>query len=204
MVELPRALIRLGARVFLRGLYALSGEGAGWIPRRGPAMIVSNHPSYYDPFLLSAFSPRPITFLAWERLFEIPLLGSFIRTLGTIPVPVDAASKEALRRSLATLREGRITCVFPEGGRTRTPPLDPFKEGAFRIAARAEVPVIPAAIRGASEIWPRGRRLPRAGGRIRVSYLPPLPAGLPPAEAARRAREAILERLSRGRGAPGP
>ncbi|MEK7269312.1 MAG: lysophospholipid acyltransferase family protein [Planctomycetota bacterium] len=177
-------------------LYRLRVEGLQHLPREGPVVLVGNHASFLDPPVLGTAMPRPVSFLALEKFFRKPLLGSIFRAAGAIPIPQDGVSRDAFRTAAEVLRKGRVLGIFPEGGRTMAPPLDPFKEGAFRIARMGSASVIPVAILGTDRIWPRTRRLPRLFGRIRVILAPPIPAGTKPAEAMARAREAILERLT--------
>jgi 1-acyl-sn-glycerol-3-phosphate acyltransferase len=111
--------------------------------------------------------------MAWDKPFEIPVLGSLMRAFGAFPVSLDAADLSAQRNAIEVLRNGRALVMFPEGGRTRTGKIMPFKLGAFRFALTHGVPVIPVSIKGAEDIWPVGRIFPRPG-KLVITYHPPL------------------------------
>jgi 1-acyl-sn-glycerol-3-phosphate acyltransferase len=112
--------------------------------------------------------------MAWDKPFRIPVLGLLMRMFGAFPVNLDvAADASAQREAIELLREGRALVMFPEGGRTRTGKLMPFKMGAFRLALAHGIPIVPVSIRGADEIWPVGRILPRPG-RLTITYHPPI------------------------------
>lgn len=112
--------------------------------------------------------------MAWDKPFRIPVLGLLMRMFGAFPVNLDvAADTSARREAIELLRSGRALVMFPEGGRTRTGKLMPFKMGAFRMALAHGVPIVPVSIRGADDIWPVGRMLPRTG-RLTVTYHPPI------------------------------
>jgi len=133
-----QAFLRVLLRVFFRRIEL---AGAGNLPAAGPAVLVANHPSsLVDPVLLLAFSPRPVSFLAKEPIFRIPLVGRAARALDSIPVyrAMDGADP---RRNLATfaaaralLRRGGVLALFPEGTSHDDPHLKPLKTGAARIA----------------------------------------------------------------------
>lgn len=184
------------ARVY----FGIRFEGVSHVPLQGPLIIVPNHVTYADPPLVSIPVPRPIYYMAWRRLFEVPGLGWLIRRFRAFPVEVEMADTKATREAVRLLRSGAAVMIFPEGGRSLDGRLQPFKPGAFRLACSLGVPVLPVTIVGGHEAWPPHRLLPRPG-RITIIYHPPIlpPAGadlkLAAQELARRVRNAIASRF---------
>ena len=196
-------LSALGRRVVLDWL-RWEAEGMENIPAEGPAILASNHVSYLDPPLISALVKRPIYFMAKDEVFHVPLLGSFLRSIGTIPVRRGRPDVGAVRRALRVLERGDILGIFPEGTRNRTGDLrtvQPFRAGVGWLAIRSRAPVIPVAIDGYVP-WP-GRPDWTRPTRMRLTFGEPLTfTGLythagrgPRAEAAARVREAVLRLL---------
>ena len=109
--------------------------------------------------------------MAWDKPFEIPILGFLMRIFGAFPVRLDTVDASAQREAMDLLGQGKALVIFPEGGRTRNGELMPFKQGAFRLALTFGVPIVPVAISGGYEIWPASRMLPRPG-RLNVRFLP--------------------------------
>jgi 1-acyl-sn-glycerol-3-phosphate acyltransferase len=154
-------------------LFKVEFHGAENVPPEGACLITPNHISYGDPIWITIPIQRRIYYMAWDKPFEIPVLGSLMRAFGAFPVSLDAADLSAQRNAIEVLRNGRALVMFPEGGRTRTGKIMPFKLGAFRFALTHGVPVIPVSIKGAEDIWPVGRIFPRPG-KLVITYHPPL------------------------------
>jgi 1-acyl-sn-glycerol-3-phosphate acyltransferase len=135
---------------------------------------------------------RRIYYMAWRRLFDIPVLGWLIRRLRAFPVDIESAETRATREAVRVLRAGHALMIFPEGGRSRDGRVGPFRPGAFRLATSLRVPVLPVTIAGGHECWPPGQVLPRRG-RMTITYHPPVTpdAALPPREAARTLAEQV-------------
>jgi 1-acyl-sn-glycerol-3-phosphate acyltransferase len=183
-----------------RAYFGVRHEGVQQIPREGPLIIAPNHVSYADPPLVGLPVGRPVHFMAWNRLFQVPLFGPIIRYLRAFPVETESADPRATREAVRLLRAGRALLIFPEGGRTRDGRLQRFKPGAFRLACAHGAPVLPVTIVGGYESWPPHRALPRPG-RVTIYYHPPVvPAARgdrreAASELARRVRAAIASRL---------
>lgn len=160
-------------RCLAAGLFDLRFSGAAHVPRRGGALLLSNHQSFLDPVMLALPLPRPIGYMARANLFDVPVFGRLIRQLNAFPVRRGEGDVAAIREAIRRLREGRIITVFPEGTRTRDGEIGPLEPGVAMIARRAGVPVVPAVIDGAWRAWPRHRKWPRPWP-IRVAYGPPL------------------------------
>jgi 1-acyl-sn-glycerol-3-phosphate acyltransferase len=143
------------------------------VPRTGGALIVSNHQSFLDPALLGGRLPRPMSYMAKSELFENPVLSWLIRSLGAFPVRQGAGDIRAIKETVHRLQEGRILNIFPEGSRTETGAIMPMEPGVALVVRKAGVPIVPAAIIGSYQAWPKGKRIFRRHP-IRIVYGPPL------------------------------
>ena len=189
-----------------RGILRVTGarmtvEGQQNIPA-GPCVFVGNHRSYYDiPILLTALD-APHGILAKEELEKIPLLNRWMKLLGCVFVKRDdiRASVKALNDATAIVESGRSFVIFPEGTRYKGEEggAGEFKAGAFRIAIKTGVPVVPVAISGARALF-EGHGLRATPGDIRVRILPAIQtAGMSKAEQKQlpdAVRQTILAQL---------
>ena len=148
----------------------LRATGRQHMPESGGALLVSNHLSYLDVFILGMPLNRPLNYVARSTLF-LPGLRSFIRSVGGFPIQRDGMGASGLKETLRRLRRGGIVVLFPEGTRTTDGRLGPLKSGIAVLAEKGRVPVVPAAIAGTFEAWPRHRPFP---GRhaFRIHYGP--------------------------------
>jgi 1-acyl-sn-glycerol-3-phosphate acyltransferase len=168
-------------------------EGLERIPSGQPVIYVSNHSSMFDIWALSATLPGSVRFLAKQELFKIPLLGPAMRAAGHIPIDRAARKKafEAYDEVGKMIRAGFSSpVVFPEGTRSRTGELLPFKNAPFGLAIAAQVPIIPVYVHHTFEILPKGawRLRPRP---IRLLVGEPIETkGLQPAD-----REQLRDRV---------
>jgi 1-acyl-sn-glycerol-3-phosphate acyltransferase len=167
------AALRPIAYWFSRLMFKVEFHGVENVPPEGACLITPNHISYGDPIWITIPIYRRVYYMAWDKPFDIPVLGSLMRAFGAFPVSLEAVDASAQRNALDVLRKGRALVMFPEGGRTHTGKLMPFKMGAFRFALTYGVPIIPVTIKGAEKIWPVGRIFPRPGKLI-ITYHPPI------------------------------
>ena len=181
---------------------SLSVEGLENIPKDTACVFVGNHRSYYDiPILLTALD-APHGILAKEELEKIPLLNRWMKLLGCVFVKRDdiRASVKALNDATAIVESGRSFVIFPEGTRYKGEEggAGEFKAGAFRIAIKTGVPVVPVAISGARSLF-EGHGLRATPGDIRVRILPAIQtAGMSKAEQKQlpdAVRQTILAQL---------
>lgn len=174
-VRLAMALIFVPLRV--RGLENLPA---------GPCIVVSNHASYLDGPLLTAALPARFTFVVQHGAANWAFVGRIIRRMGVSFVNRGAARSGAsqTRGLIRRLLGGESFAMFPEGTFRKEPALLPFRKGAFLMAARASVPVVPAVIRGTRRLYGEDQTLPRHSA-VEIELFPPLhPRG--------RGREAVL------------
>jgi acyl-[acyl-carrier-protein]-phospholipid O-acyltransferase/long-chain-fatty-acid--[acyl-carrier-protein] ligase len=122
------------------------------IPSAGGALLVANHVSFADAFVLSCALERRIRFVMLRQYFELPGLTWMFRLLGAIPISNGRPSKAALRaldQAAQCIKDGDLVCIFPEGRRTRTGSLEPFRRGIERVAELvAENPILPVYVQG--------------------------------------------------------
>ena len=169
ILDVIRPAVRLGARAY----FGTRFEGVHNIPPDGPLIIAPNHVTFADPPLVTIPIHRPVFYMAWDKLFEVPGLAWLIRRLRAFPVDIEAADSRATREAVRLLDADEAVMIFPEGGRSPDGRLQRFKTGAFRLACSRGVPILPVTIVGGHESWPPGRLLPRPG-RLTIIYHPPL------------------------------
>ena len=145
---------------------------AGEVPASGPrrAVVVSNHASNADVFLISHL-PWEMKWLGKSSLFPIPFLGWSMWLAGDIPVKRGARDsvEEAMRRCAGWLERDMPVMIFPEGTRSKTGELGPFKDGAFRLAIETKSALLPLAVAGTHDALPKHDwRFGRSRGRVMV------------------------------------
>lgn len=139
----------------------------------GGALLLINHQSFLDPMLVGVGLPRPVSYLARDNLFRVPVIGRILRSTYVMPISREAAGTESLRESIRRMEHGFLVGIFPEGTRSDDGTLGELKPGFLALVRRAGVPVVPVGVAGAFEAYPRGVWFPRPS-RIRVVYGPPL------------------------------
>ena len=136
--------------------------GAKQVPTSGPLIVVANHASYFDPPVLSCCVRRPVSFMAKESLFKIPVFAPAIRAYGAYPVKRGSADRSAIRAALKQLENGWAVGLFLEGVRTPDGRVPSPKLGAALIAAKAQVPLLPVSLWGTEKILRKGSAWPRS------------------------------------------
>jgi 1-acyl-sn-glycerol-3-phosphate acyltransferase len=184
-------VFRPAVHAVCRAYFRLQLRGTEHIPPDGGIVITPNHQTYADPPLVTIAVRRPVYYMAWSRLFQIPVFGAFIRLLRAFPVDIDSRDARATREAVRLLQDGAALMIFPEGERTPDGHVHHFKPGAFRLAVALGVPVLPVTIVGGDRAWPPGRLLPRPAP-ITITYHPVLVAN--PALDARRAARDLAAR----------
>jgi 1-acyl-sn-glycerol-3-phosphate acyltransferase len=203
----PGGVYDWGANDWGRDLIAAAGtpvevQGLERIPRDQPVVYASNHSSMFDIWALAATLPGSVRFVAKRELEKVPLVGRAMVAAGhlTIDRANRARAFAAYERAAAVIRSGISAVVFPEGTRSRTGELLPFRNAPFGLAIAAHVPIVPVYVHNTFEILPKGgvRLRPRP---IRIRIGEPIPtAGLTVADRqqlADRVRAAILDLKAR-------
>jgi len=136
-------------------------HGAEQVPKQGPLVVVANHASDFDPPILSNCVRRPVSYMAKEELFEVPVLAPAIRLYGAYPVKRGSADRSAIRATLKQLEQGWAVGIFLQGTRTADGRIPEPKLGAALIAAKAQAPLLPVSLWGTHEVFPKGAKVPR-------------------------------------------
>ncbi|MEZ4248283.1 MAG: MFS transporter [Polyangiales bacterium] len=202
-VLVRRDVLHLVFSGLVRVMYRVDARGFDRIPREGAALVVANHLSFVDAFVIGGLSGRPIRFVMDHRMTEMPGLGWLFRAARVIPIAPAKENPEVLEQAFeaidAALANGEVVGIFPEGKCTRDGEADVFRPGVERILAARPVPVVPVGLHGLwgsffsyangtpMKTWPR-----RFWSRVRVRV--GTPTELRDASAMREAVLALLER----------
>jgi len=201
---LPEFMMRFLAWILINLFYRLRSTGLDNVPKQGPAVVVCNHVSYMDPILLAGCIKRPMRFVMWYRIFQIPILRFFFEHMNAIPIAGrmenEQLMNEAFERVDEELAEGNVVCIFPEGAITRDGEIHRFRPGIEKIIARRPVPVVPVSLGRLWGSWFSRRKsggLRRAPGRLFARVHVKVGAPVPPADVT-AARLELLVRTLRG------
>ncbi|MEM9914374.1 MAG: lysophospholipid acyltransferase family protein [Planctomycetota bacterium] len=161
--------------LFLLVVYRCRCWGVRNIPADGPVLFLSNHQSFYDPIVIGfGASKRHFYSLGRHTLFQTPIARLFERVSNSIAVQQGAGDTKAMKKCIEVLKEGQALMLFPEGARTTTGNVEKFETGAMLIIKRAKPTVIPVAVEGVYDVWPRGQSKPKFTGRLGVMYGEPI------------------------------
>lgn len=160
-------------------------------------LVMSNHQSHYDiPVLFHVLGPN-IRMVAKKELFRVPIFGNALAAAGF--VEVDRGNTESAIRNLgrarALLERGTHVWIAPEGTRSVTGKLLPFKKGGFHLAFRSELPILPVSLSGTRDVLPAHGVLSRSGAKVRVTFHP----SIDPRPYATRGRDGRTELMDRVR-----
>lgn len=203
VIDRSGSLVHSIGALWCRIILALSGvrvnvDGVSNIPRAGPVIFMSNHQGAFDIPALQGYIPVQFRWVAKKSLFKIPVIGWTMSLAGYIGIDRENAA-EAMRNiedAAQKIRGGTSVLVFPEGTRSDTGRLLPFKRGAFLLAGRSGVPVVPVAIQGTKDIMKRGRYSINPS-TVRISFGRPIApeqgGGQGMRATARRAIESLLQ-----------
>jgi 1-acyl-sn-glycerol-3-phosphate acyltransferase len=201
---LPEFMMRFLAWVLINLLYRIRPTGLENVPSKGPAIVVCNHVSYMDPILLAGSIRRPMRFVMYYRIFQMPFLRFFFEHMRAIPIAGkmedEQLMNEAFERVDEELAAGNIVCIFPEGAITRDGEIQRFRPGIEKIIARRAVPVVPVALGRLWGSWfsrRTGGGLRKIPGRL-FARVPITVGEAVPAHEVSAARLELLVRTLRG------
>ncbi len=199
---LPDALLRFGLWLLTRTLYRVRVLGRDNIPEKGGALFVCNHVSFVDALLLTASTDRPIRFIMYSGIYELPYIKPFARILSAIPISSAQRPRDllkALRTASEALRAGDVVCIFAEGQITRIGQLLPFRRGMEQIMKDVDAPIVPVGLDGVwgsifsfekkRFLWKWPRRIPYP---VTVAFGPPMA----PRAKASEVRHAVQDLLA--------
>jgi 1-acyl-sn-glycerol-3-phosphate acyltransferase len=139
-------------------------------------ILIANHYSYFDIPCIFAAIPQPIRFMAKVSLFKIPIFGWALKRAGFIPI--DRKNRRTAVKSFdlagERIRRGNTIVIFPEEGRSREVQMRPFQRGAFLLAIKSELPIVPMAIKGTFDVMRAGQWSITAGPVV-ITLTPPIP-----------------------------
>ena len=165
-------LIRAFCQLINKLIYHYRVTGRENFPDEGPILLLSNHQSHLDPTAIAAAAPRRLRALARESLFFWPL-SWIIRYLGAIPVGSAGATRASLKQTLAALDNGAAFLIFPEGTRTEDGEIGSLQPGFTMLTRKKKPVVLPMAIEGSFQAWPRSKSFPGLG-RIAIAFGKPI------------------------------
>jgi len=177
--ELVHRIARLWASVLLKvSGVAVRLEGIENLAHP-PYLLMANHQSALDISVLLAAMPLSFKFVAKRELFLIPFFGWAIKRAGYISIDRENPREalKAIEEAVRKISDGTTVLIFPEGTRSKDGTLLPFMKGAFSLASRAEVPILPLGIRGSYTLYPSGSILsvPKRKGTITIRLGAPIP-----------------------------
>ena len=188
-----QCLLRIVFTVWLR----YRARGLEHIPRRGGGLFIANHQSFLDPLLIGLPLSRPVSYLARDSLFRVPLIGWILRHTYVVPINREAASSASIKAAVSRMHHGFLVGIFPEGTRSDDGAVGDFKPGFVALVRRAQIPIYPVGIAGAHLALPRRAWLLRPR-RVCVVFGEPLTVQQLE-ELTGRGREDDLVRLVRER-----
>ncbi|NCO23844.1 MAG: 1-acyl-sn-glycerol-3-phosphate acyltransferase [bacterium] len=160
-------IIKSFSLIIFKLIFRLKIIGRENIPKTGPFVIVANHSSLLDGFVLVSSVKPKITFMSAAYLFKMPFVGNILRGVGAIPVQGKGNDIKLIKNAMKVLQAGGVLGIFPEGRITNEKDDFSAKAGAAYLAVKADVPIIPMAIKGAGKALPVGAKFPKLN-RIKV------------------------------------
>jgi 1-acyl-sn-glycerol-3-phosphate acyltransferase len=143
------------------GFFNIRCGGRDKVPPSGGGLMLSNHQSNLDPVLVGLASKRRLNYVARKTLFTFPPFRWLINSLDAISIDREGTGLDGLKETLRRLKRGEIVLLFPEGTRTPDGEVRAMKPGFCAVARRSGVPILPVAVDGAWEAWPRQLKYPR-------------------------------------------
>ena len=167
-------------RLWAKGILKVSGvtvtvHGAEKLNPEQPYIFISNHQSAYDILAHVVSIPGTMRFIAKQELFRIPVFAQAMRTVGMIPIDRGNSEKarESLNKAIKILQSGVSVIIYPEGTRSQTGEIKPFKKGGFILALKSGLPIVPTVITGSVNILKK-KSFHVNRGSIHVYFLDPV------------------------------
>jgi 1-acyl-sn-glycerol-3-phosphate acyltransferase len=153
----PEFITRFITWCLINSLYRIRQLNLSSIPKKGGCVLVCNHVSFVDALIIGGYCKRNVKFVMDYRIFKLPIVGSFFRIIGAIPIAPahedEAIMESAFDKIASSLEHDEVVCIFPEGKLTADGALGEFKQGIEKIISRTPVPVVPMALNGLWGSW---------------------------------------------------
>jgi 1-acyl-sn-glycerol-3-phosphate acyltransferase len=148
----PEFLMRFMVWMLIHSIYRVRKQGLENVPDRGPVLLVCNHVSYVDVMIIAGCIRRPVRFVMYYKIYQLPLLNFVSRNARAIPIASGFENKALMEQAFdqvdEALRQGDVVCIFPEGRLTADGSIGTFKSGVERIIERTPVPVLSMCLYG--------------------------------------------------------
>ncbi len=148
----PEFFMRFIVWLLIHSVYHVKAKGLDKIPDEGSAVLVCNHVSFVDALIIAGCIRRPVRFVMYYKIYNLPILNFVFRTAKTIPIAGKYENEDLLNKAFNdiddALADGDLVCIFPEGKLTANGDVNTFRDGIEKIIKRRAVPVIPMALQG--------------------------------------------------------
>jgi 1-acyl-sn-glycerol-3-phosphate acyltransferase len=181
-------LEKVGFRPIARKLYRVELRGTENIPATGGVILVANHESLFDPWILALATPRPVRYMAKSELWRYPPVGRALEAFGAFPVERGAGDATAISNAAKLLRRGEMLGIFPQGT-SKQLGSRPFHRGAARLALATGAPIVPVRLVGT-------RGFPRPG-RAHAQVIVGEPISVDPTKPTLVAAKELTKRVER-------
>ncbi len=161
-------------KIALGLLYRTRHIGRGNVPKKGPVLVVSNHQSFLDPPAIGVGVWRRMNYLARKQLFTFKPFALLIASVDAIPLDQDGIGFQGIKETIRRLRNNEMVLIFPEGARSYDGQMVPFRKGYINIAVKTGSTIVPTAIAGAFQAYPRQKKYPSIFKSITVEYGAPI------------------------------
>ena len=167
------------------------------VPKSGPTLLVANHQSFLDPPASGTGYYRMTNYLARKTLFKFKPFGKLIDSVDAIPLDQDGLGFQGVRETMKRLKNSEAVLIFPEGSRSFDGELAPFTSGYVAIASKTNSVIVPVAISGAFEAFPRTKKYPSPfKKRVVIEYGEPIPPEVYRSMTEEQANEYIVKKIS--------
>jgi hypothetical protein len=148
----PEFFMRFLVWLLIHSVYHVKTKQLDKVPDEGAAVLVCNHVSYVDALIIAGCIRRPVRFVMYYRIYQLPVLHFIFKTAKAIPIAGKYEDEALLNRAFddidQALADGDLVCIFPEGKLTANGEMNTFRDGVERIIQRRAVPVVPMALQG--------------------------------------------------------
>jgi len=154
-------------------VYGVRLSGTHNIPTEGGVLVVSNHQSHLDPPLIGCCFTRRMNQMAKKSLFKFAPFAWYIRSVGAFPVD-QGSPLGGIKEAMRLLKQGEVVLMFPEGSRSLDGQIDKLMNGFTTVAVRTKAAILPMALEGPFDAWPRTHNYPGIGPRLHVMFGEPI------------------------------